>query len=138
MNKHNENLWKILTALILFSSAVLFILTIIPYAQIIQFLGKFQPDGSFNSLSESEFDTIMWLIRGKGLILALIGFFSLLKKNLVIRWLQRLGAKISTISIRNDLKRIYQTTFTLDDKWTILALYWSDCYWFIHTADPDQ
>ena len=123
MNKHNDNLWKILTALILFSSAVLFILTVIPYSQIIQFLGKFQPDGSFDSLSQSEFNVLWWLIRGKALVLALIGLFSLLKKSLVIRWLQRLGAKISPISIRNDLKRIYQTTFSRDDKWTILALF---------------
>ena len=52
----------------------------------------------------------------------MIGLFSLLKKALVIRWLQRLGAKISAISIRNDLKHIFQSTYTLDDKWTILAL----------------
>jgi 4-amino-4-deoxy-L-arabinose transferase-like glycosyltransferase len=123
MNKHNENLWKIITALILFSSVALFILVVIPYAQIIQFLGKFQPDGSFDSLSPSEFNVLQWLIRGKALTLALIGLLSLLKKDLVIHWLQRFGAKISTISIRNDLNRIYQATFSLDDKWTILALF---------------
>jgi 4-amino-4-deoxy-L-arabinose transferase-like glycosyltransferase len=123
MNKHNENLWKIITALILFSSVALFILVVIPYAQIIQFLGKFQPDGSFDSLSPSEFNVLQWLIRCKALTLALIGLLSLLKKDLVIHWLQRFGAKISTISIRNDLNRIYQATFSLDDKWTILALF---------------
>ncbi len=123
MNKHNDNLWKFLTALILFSSAVLFILAVIPYSQIIQFLGKFQPDGSFDSLSQSEFNVLWWLIRGKALILALIGIFSLLKKNLVIHWLQRLGAMISPISIRNDLKQIKQITFSRDDKWTILTLF---------------
>ena len=113
---------KLLTALILFSSTVLFILSIFTYPQIIQFLGKFQPDGSFDSLSQSEFNVLWWLIRGKSLVLALIGLFSLLKKALVIRWLQRLGANISAISIRNDLKRIYQATYSLEDKWTILAL----------------
>jgi 4-amino-4-deoxy-L-arabinose transferase-like glycosyltransferase len=123
MNKHNENLWKIITALILFSSVALFILVVIPYAQIIQFLGKFQPDGSFDSLSPSKFNVLQWLIRCKALTLALIGLLSLLKKDLVIHWLQRFGAKISTISIRNDLNRIYQATFSLDDKWTILALF---------------
>jgi hypothetical protein len=123
MNKHYDNLWKFLTALILFSSVVLFILSAIPYSQIIQFLGKFQADGSFDSLSLSEFKFLWWLIRGKALILALIGIFSLLKKNLAILWLQRLGALISPISIRNDLKRIHQITFSRDDKWTILTLF---------------
>ncbi len=123
MNKHNDNPWKILTTLILVSSAVLFFLAIIPYSQIIQFLGKFQPDGSFDSLSLSEFNILSWLIRGIALVLAAFGIFSLLKKDLVIHWLQRLGKKISTISIRNDLKRIYHATFSRDDKWTILALF---------------
>ena len=122
MNKHNVNLWKIITALILFSSVFLFILSIFTYPQIIQFLGKFQPDGSFDSLSLSEFNVLSWLIRGKSLVLALIGLFSLLKKALVIRWLQRLDANISAISIRNDLKHIFQSTYSLEDKWTILVL----------------
>lgn len=122
MNKHNENFWKIITALILFSSTVLFILSIFTYPQIIQFLGKFQPDGSFDSLSQLEFNILLWLVRTKALILALIGIFSLLKKALVIRWLQRLDKKISAISIRNDLKHIFQSTYSLEDKWTILAL----------------
>jgi 4-amino-4-deoxy-L-arabinose transferase-like glycosyltransferase len=122
MNKHNENLWKILTDLILFSSVVLFIFSLLNYHQIINFLGKYQPDGSFDSLSQSEFNVIQWLVRGKALSLALISLFSFLKKTLVIRWLQSFRLKISSTSIRNDLKGIYRATFSGDDKWTILAL----------------
>ncbi len=86
------------------------------------YLGKFQPDGSFDSLSANTYLILQWLVRIKGIILFILGVLFVIFREPSIRWMRKLGTAVSNISILRDLKHIIQTTFNKKDKWVLISL----------------
>ena len=70
LNKHPDHPWKTITILLFITAGVVFLFSLPSYQAVIAFLGKLQPDGSFDSLTTQTYSMLQWLIRGKALILA--------------------------------------------------------------------
>ncbi len=138
LNKRSENHWGIITILLFILAGVVFLFSIPSYQTTIHYLSKSQADGSFDSLSLQAFNILRWLIRGKSLILALAGLFCLFNKERSSRWIQKIGSMVSRISIRTDLKDIFQSTFPREDKWIVIAMVRGHPFRSVDPIDPDR
>jgi hypothetical protein len=122
MNNRIQKHWKIMIWLF-FITAIFFLgLSLPSHAMVTGFLGNFQPDGSFDSLSVSVYDSLQWLVRIKAIILAGFGLFFVFNRGLSTKWIEKAGTAISNLSIRKDLKLIFQKTFSKADRWIIITL----------------
>lgn len=122
LNQRAYKTWKAITIILFIAAGVVFLVSIPSYQGVIQFLGRFQPDRSFDSLSFQTFTLLQWLVRGKALILAVGGIIFLLNRERSSRWIENLGNKISVISIRSDIRSILESTFPREDRWIFIAL----------------
>lgn len=120
--KRITKLWIIITSLLLVLSIGLIMLSLITYPTVIKYLSRFQPDGSFDSLSRTSYTTIIWIIRIKAVILGAAGLFSLTNRKRSVDLLDGLYRTISNISIREDLSYHFQSVFGKDDRWFLAAL----------------
>ena len=107
LNKSPDHPWKTITILLFIAAGLVFVCSLPSYQAVIAFLGRLQPDGSFDSLSTQSYSILQWLIRGKALILAAAGAFCLIDKDRSSRWIRKIGNKLSRISVRLELKAIF-------------------------------
>lgn len=122
LNKHPDQHLKTITILLFISAGVVFLFSLPSYQAVIALLGRLQPDGSFDSLTTQTYSMLQWLIRGKALILAAAGAFSLIDKDRSSGWIRKIGDKLSRVSIGAELKDMFHSTFTREDKWVVIAL----------------
>ena len=121
-NKKTKTTWRTITIL-LFSTGIVLVLSTIPsYTTLINFLGRFQPDGSFDSLSNDVYNVLIWISRIKGGVLILAGMYSVFNKTSVCRLLNKLDGIIKNISIKSDMKQILTSTYENNEKWILLSL----------------
>ena len=119
-NPHRD--WKTLTILLFVAAGIVLLCTLPTYSGLTGWLGKFQPDGSFDSLSQQEFSILEWILRAKALFLVLAGIFSVFNKTLVSTWLDSLGNFARNFSLRRELKTLRQSTFPRQDRAFLLGL----------------
>jgi len=108
---------------LLFALAILAFGCSLPeYSAVTRMVGKILPDGSFDSVSLSEYNVLQWIIRVKAFLLLLAGIYTCLYKNRVFGWLSKLAGNIKKIRLRQDLKTIWQVTFPATDRLFLVVL----------------
>lgn len=119
-NLHRD--WKVLTILLFVAAGFVVLCSLPNYSALIGWLGKFQPDGSFDSLSQHEFNILEWILRSKVIFLVLAGIYSIFNKTRVSGWLNSLGNFARNFSLRRELKTLCQSTFPSQDRAFLVGL----------------
>lgn len=121
-NKNYKTTWRTITILLFITGIVLVLSTIPSYITLINFLGRFQPDGSFDSLSNDVYNVLIWISRIKGGVLILAGLYSVFNEKTVCRLLNKLDGIFKNISIKREMKLLLSSTCEPGDKWILLTL----------------
>jgi uncharacterized membrane protein len=104
--------WKTTWMTFFILGIVLPALTLIPYAQIQQTLGKFEADGTFDSLTLHSFSLIMNGLRALGCLALGAAALIYFGRTWAVPWLERAIRSLRSVSIKQDLQNLWMTIYS--------------------------